>query len=430
MAHTILLVDDEENILKALVRLLRKTEHETIAVTSAAMGLDILKDRKISLIISDQRMPGMTGTQFLNQAKTIQPEAIRIILTGYSDIKSAMEAINTGQVYRFLAKPWEDEVLLSTVREALNTLDIRREHAELQRVVFEQNETLKKLNSELEGKVAERTAQLYDSLNKLQLLNSALKEQNTAIIRGYADLIDLRYPPLGEHCRRVARMVKPMCEVLEMNDTAELKQILIAALLHDIGKVGLPDLTLTKDHGKLYGEEQTEMRKHTIIGQGQVQALSELSTAGLYIRYHHENYDGTGYPDGLAGEAIPLGARMIRVLDAYDHASARLVKSQPVLPSEVLESIYVERGKKYDYDVVRALIDITHASNERFERRGELKLPMEELTPGMTLSRDVRTKKGMLVLPSDEPLNEGHIARMMNYTKLYAIDKMVFVYRK
>lgn len=428
MRHTLLLVDDEENILRALVRLFHKSGHEVITAPNGEQGLQILRNKEVSLIISDQRMPGMSGTQFLFEARNIQPEAVRIILTGYSDLQSAMDAINTGQVYRFLAKPWDDEVLLDTVAEALANLDLKRENFQLQRMVVAQNIQLKELNADLEDKVAERTAELYETVNKLQLLNASLKEQNAGIIRCYASLIDLRSQPLGDHSRRVGRLVKPVCQALGLTDTKELQQFTIAALLHDIGKVGLPDSTLGKDYAQLFGEELQEVKKHPVIGQGELQVLSEFLPASLCIRNHHENFDGSGYPDGLAGQQIPLGARIIRVLDSYDRALYKKGIVHKPLNVELIDGMYKERGKKYDYEVIRALIEVLKVPADHFERRGEVKLAMSELISGMVLSRDIRTSNGVLVLAADEDLQDGHIEKLKNYSKIYAIDQPVYVY--
>ena len=115
--HTLLIVDDEENILRALCRVFRRDGHRVLTATSGPEGLELLKKGPVSLIISDQRMPGMIGAEFLGQAKALSPHAIRIMLTGHSDIEAATRAINEGEIFRYLTKPWDDNQLRVTVRE-------------------------------------------------------------------------------------------------------------------------------------------------------------------------------------------------------------------------------------------------------------------------------------------------------------------------
>lgn len=276
--------------------------------------------------------------------------------------------------------------------------------------------------------LAEKTAELYANINKISLINTTLAEQNLATIKGYVSLIELRHQDLGAHCRRVANLVKPICAILKIKDQSEVQQIILAGLLHDIGKVGLPDVTLSKDYSKLTSRELDEVKKHPVIGQGQVQVLSTLTSASLIIRYHHENYNGSGYPDGLIGDSIPIGARIIRVLDSYDRAAYNYSRWKKPLPKSVLDGLYKERGKKYDYDVLNALFEVIGIHEESYEKIGEHEISIFDLTAGMVLSRDVRTTTGLLVLPSDEALTQNHIDKLLNYRKLYKINDSAYIY--
>lgn len=428
MAHRIFVIDDELNIQKALSRLLQKENYEVQAFASAEEALSKLEEAPVSLVICDLKMPGMSGVEFFQIVKKRWPDTMRFIISGYSDFEGALDAVNKGDIFRFITKPWANEELLENIRDALSILDIRNLNDQLIEKVGKQNDELLQLNETLEGKVAERTAELVVALHKSDMLNAALHLQNTSIIRAFAGLIDLRYPIMGEHCRRVARLVKPLCQKLEINSVSESQQIMIAGLLHDIGKIGLPDVTLAKTAKQLIGAERREVMNHPVIGQGQIQVISELSGVGILIRYHHENYDGSGYPEGLAGQAIPLGARIIRVLDGFDHRIRKLGGIEGGGAKTVIEAMLPWMGKKYDYDVVHALMSVLELLPEEFRGKKEEKVPFYALLPGMTLSRDLRTKKGHLILPTEETLGQGHIDKIMNYSKLYAIDKDVYVY--
>lgn len=145
MRPAVLFVDDEENILSALTRLFRKEDYEILTATSGIAGLKILEEKNVALIISDHRMPVMTGVEFLARAKEISPDTIRIMLTGYADLEAAISAINKGEVYRFISKPWNDEELKLTVRQSLDYRDLILKNRSLTRAVKKQYDILKDL---------------------------------------------------------------------------------------------------------------------------------------------------------------------------------------------------------------------------------------------------------------------------------------------
>ena len=151
MGEPVLLVDDEESILSSLFRLFRKDDYEIFRATSGAEGLRIAEENDISLIISDYRMPGMTGVEFLSQVKDIVPDAIRIMLTGYADLEASIAAINRGEVYRFITKPWSDEALKMTVSQALEYRELMLMNRRLTRTVKRQHHILKKLEGDYPG---------------------------------------------------------------------------------------------------------------------------------------------------------------------------------------------------------------------------------------------------------------------------------------
>lgn len=151
MRPAVLFVDDEENILSALVRLFRKEDYEVLTAISGIEGLKILESRDISLVISDHRMPGMTGVEFLSRVKEVSPNTIRIMLTGYADLEAAIAAINKGEVYRFISKPWNDEELKLTVRQSLDYRDLVLKNRTLTRMVKKQYDVLKSLENNYPG---------------------------------------------------------------------------------------------------------------------------------------------------------------------------------------------------------------------------------------------------------------------------------------
>jgi len=172
--NTLLFVDDEVNIIAALKRVFRKTGYEIHTASSGEEGLDILKQHPVDLVISDQRMPGMTGVEFLKRVKELYPDTLRIVLSGYSEVGTITSAINEGEVFRFVSKPWNDEELKQTIEHSLEQYKLRTQNALLLEKVKEQNEKLRLLNEDLERLVHERTRELVMSQKILENLPVAV----------------------------------------------------------------------------------------------------------------------------------------------------------------------------------------------------------------------------------------------------------------
>ena len=180
--HTVLCVDDEENILNSLKRLLRKEAYRLLTASSAAEGLKLLEENDIHIVISDQRMPQTSGTEFLAKVKEEYPDAIRIILTGYTDVDSITESINKGHVYKFFLKPWNDQSLRLEIKQALEQYDLIHANKALHEKVLKQNEELKMINENLEALVQERTKELEIQNQALELSRAILEDFPLPII--------------------------------------------------------------------------------------------------------------------------------------------------------------------------------------------------------------------------------------------------------
>jgi len=182
MKRTLLLVDDEENITASLVRLLRRDGYTILRANSGQGGLDVLAQHRVGVIISDQRMPGMTGTEFLSKVKELYPDTVRIVLSGYTELNSVTDAINRGAVYKFLTKPWEDELLRANIEEAFQYYEIKIENAKLNQEIREVNEQLQRTNQRLEERVEERTREAMRNLHVLEVSQEVLDHLPVAVI--------------------------------------------------------------------------------------------------------------------------------------------------------------------------------------------------------------------------------------------------------
>lgn len=185
--RVLLLVDDEENILASLRRLFRRDGHEVLVAQSGREGLQILANRSVGVVVSDQRMPEMSGVEFLREVKQRFPDSVRIVLSGYTDLKSMTDAINEGAIYKFLTKPWDDDQLRANVSEAFERYFLKQDNLRLTRELSTAVEELSRINDELEHRVEEKTRELTQNLQALRLAQAVLEHQPAAVFGLWED---------------------------------------------------------------------------------------------------------------------------------------------------------------------------------------------------------------------------------------------------
>lgn len=406
--RTVLCVDDEPSILSAMRRLFRSSGHRILTAESGAAALALLESEPIDLIISDMRMPMMTGAELLLQVRSRWPEVTRLLLTGYADIDSTISAINDGQIHRYISKPWKDSEILDTVKDAFERKDLVAEKNRLEALSIRQNEELKTLNATLEQKVEARTAELA-------LLNDRLKKNYFNSIKSFSNLIELRGGQLVGHSRKVADLARRTAKAMNLDD-AQAHEVFIAALMHDIGKIGLSDLVLSKPVSKMNPEESARYRLHPIFGEQALMGLDDMQPVAALIRSHHERHDGRGFPDGLKDEAIPMGARILAIADAYEDMQAGHLISESLSPHEARTMIGRGRGTQFDPLVIDAFLTLFAKPPPPATHR-PLKLRTDELKPGMTLATDFLSAEGVLLLAAEHVLTDELIARIKAFER-------------
>lgn len=270
MSAKILFVDDEEHILSSLERLFADTGMDVLRAGSAAEAMTLFERNEIAVVVSDNMMPGMRGIEFLCQLKDIAPQTVKILMTAYADLPTALEAINRGEVFRFVVKPWDNDELVAIVSQSVHR---------------------------------------YHTL-------SALAREDEAILQSLAQTIELKDPYTRGHCARVASYALMIADELQLSPQLR-KDIRYGSWLHDCGKIGVPEAILNFG-GPVAAHEFDTIKKHPVWG-AEVARQARLSpTVVEIVLHHHERYDGDGYPHGLAGEQIPLAPRIAAVADVYD----------------------------------------------------------------------------------------------------------------
>ncbi len=298
--ETVLFVDDSRLTLAVVHDLFKDRGLNIITAEDAESALTIVRREEIAVVVSDNVMPGMSGLEFLSSLKTHSPDTVKILMSAFADLPSALAAINRSEVFRYVLKPWQDDEMLDAVHEGLTR---------------------------------------YRLVQKM-------RREDEDILRSLAQTIELKDPCTKGHCDRVAELALRIAEALGLPKEVQ-REIKYGSWLHDCGKIGISELILNGPQ-KLNREEFETVKKHSLWGAdiARKENLSEI--ARNIIAYHHERHDGTGYPDGLLGDEIPMETRIVSIADVYD----ALITDRPYRPGysrkEALEKMQKMRGTFHD----------------------------------------------------------------------------------
>lgn len=411
----LLVVDDEDIVLVALRETLRRQNYDVVAKSDPAEAIEELGKNEFAVVISDQRMPMLSGLELLAQARQLQPNATRILITAVLSLDTVIDAINKGEIYRFIVKPWLREELLVTIKNAVQRYELIRQNTHLQAATQAMNEQLVELNRSLEQQVklvAQQNQQLAE-------MNRALEENLLRSMALSLHAMETFYPMLGNQARRTVQICRSLSQVLELS-REDGRAIESAAMLHDIGLVGVSRTLIRRWQDNPLALEPAEralIEQHPILGQELSAFGSGMDQVGVVIRAHHERFDGTGYPDQLAGENIPWLGRLLAVAVAY--TSSKLTRE------DALEEIKMGAGTAFDPEAVRAFLR-AHALAP--VPRKERQVMLSELRPGMILARGIYTANGLLLVPEGQQLNATYIEKLLNHNRIQPITQSLVVY--
>jgi len=418
----VLCIDDEKNILLALKRLFRPLGYKVLIAESGKEGIQTLENNNIDIVVSDMRMPHMSGAEVLQQVAERWPDTGRILLTGYADLDSTIAAINKGQIHQYISKPWEDSEIKLVVKGALERKRLLEEKEELTRLTETQNAKLENMNESLEEQVAMRTGELRQTVEFLELAHEQLRQSYISAIGIFSNLIEMHEGGLAGHSRRVADLSKKLAEELKLSGL-EVRDIEQAALLHDIGKIGLSDALLQRPFVSLGPEEREKIDRHPVVGQAVLMGLEPLQGAAEIIRSHHERYDGKGFPDKLRGEQILPGARIVALANDFDAAQIGTLLDRRLTQKEARDFIHQNSGKRYDPAIVDAFMSLQEQESDVSERT----VMTNGLKEGMVLTKDLVTDEGLLLLSRGHRLDSEMIDKIQKYESTMNRDFTIYI---
>lgn len=425
---TVLLVDDEESILNSLRRLLRGQPYDVLLATSGAQALEIMADQRIDLVMTDARMPNMDGATLLANIHQHYPATTRILLTGYADLPTIINAINDGQIHRYISKPWNDEEMLLTLRQALEHQHSERERRRLVQLTRQQNDQLKNLNSTLEKHVAARTAELQQTADMLDLAYEELKHSYVTSTEVFSLLANLRLPPSKQTNRQIIELVRVYCKRHGL-DEGTSRDLTMAAALYNIGKLSWTDSMMNTPSDLLHHVDRDRYRGYPKQSESLLMTLDPMKDAARLILHHQERWDGSGFPERLKGEAIPFGSRLLKLAVDFIELQRGLILERQMNSDEALVYIRQYAGRLYDPDLVEDFIQVCAAflSDVTLADPSVKVLTTRDLLEGMVLARNLNADNGMLLLNAGKVLNGPLIDKLIAFETMEGAKYSVFV---
>lgn len=325
MKYNILVADDEIDNLQLFKRTLRNNYNVFLA-NSGFEAMEIIKNNKVDMIISDHKMPGMDGVELMKKTLGYAPDAIRILITAYTDSTSLMQAINEGKIHRYVRKPWNPNDLLNIITASFDVYQLNIDN---------------------------------------QSLALDLKELFSGTISAITEALDAKDHYTFGRSKRVTYYSLKIGEALDLSDT-ELSELELAGLLHDIGMIGVPETILNKP-GNLEPEEYDQIKKHVVTGVKILEEIKQLRSVIRVVSLHHERYDGKGYPYNLIGYDIPIESQIIAIADAYDGMTSDRAYRKGLPHEFAVEEIKKSSGTQFAPRVVEAFVKVIDAAKEEIK---------------------------------------------------------------
>ncbi|MCO7223737.1 HD domain-containing phosphohydrolase [Pleionea sp. CnH1-48] len=406
----LLILDDEKEILKSLTRLLRK-EYVVSSFEAGEEALAFLEDNPVDLIISDMRMPTMMGDEFLAKSRDIQPNAVRLLLTGYSDMESTISAINEGAIYSYIAKPWDNNEIKLVLANATKMQDLEREKERLSESLAERNKELEFLNNNLEEEVKRRSEALAISHEKLKKQYHAQNKHYKNLVDMLAEIIELRQPEGNGQLQRVASQCRLFATKIGLSSTDAI-HVYLTAILHEIGKVW----------------EGDDNHDYPCIGANILEKLPAFKIEAKAIRHQLENFDGSGTPEHLTKELIPIQARILRIVKAYDDRVSGKLNGTPTSHELAKKELTELSGELYDPELVKQFIIFISERSPEDSESVEYCVGTDEIRVGDTLKKDlIIPSNNRPLLTANQEITKENLARLKQYEKEHKTVLAIYI---
>ena len=403
VTHTVLFVDDEPNILRAIKRALFTMDINLVLAESGAKALEIMEKQYVHVVISDMKMPQMSGAELLEQVAINYPETFRVVLTGYADIESTIKAVNQGKIHRYLQKPWDNQELIAVVEEGLERVKLKTENERLQKLTRLQNRKLKDVNSSLEQMVQKRTRQIKAALNKIEKHNLAMEQVLFNVISINPNINGKFAIEVSDLATKIARIAK-----LEKE---EIKQIRYAGLICELGLLGLETDDFLAPFSKLKYQQQQNYLSQTKQAVLILAPAHELHSVSDIIEFQFEHYNGSGLYNKVAKE-IPVGARILAIARDYWRLITGRMSGVEMSPRDAKLEMKKHRNTRYDGEFLDILLEAEDVSTSKLLHTS---LKASQLNPGMVLAQNIYNDSHILILPEGHVFSESTIHKLIQF---------------
>jgi len=410
-APVVLIVDDEETTVQSLTSLFADTGADVASVSSADDALKMLKDRPVLAVISEMHIGDTDGADLMATVAEQSPDALRIMLTAEQDAASVMKAINTGKTHLYLTKPWDDGELLSALDEKLRNQSLERRNRGLEEQLLKRNSDLAELNASLEKRVADRTEELRLHARLIEHAFSDLQKSYGHVLRLASSLAVLRDPKGIEIATLRAQMAASLAEASGLG-SQDVNSIRDAALLADLGTIGLPDELLQKPFNQFDGDDTRLFSQSPVLAEAALMGIPGMRQTAAYLRHQYERYDGSGYPDNVAGDNIPLGSRIIAIVRDYSDILRGRFNGQELSKAKARAMMLNRLATRYDPGLLCVFCEQCGAFATEKLAADEARISVSELEPGMVLAGDLYSERGMILLTQGHELNDELIGKL------------------
>ncbi|WP_334030988.1 response regulator [Alteromonas sp. P256] len=403
--YTVLFVDDEPNILRAIKRALFTMDINLLLADGGSKALELMEKQPVHVIISDMKMPQISGAELLEQVAKNYPETFRVVLTGYADIESTIKAVNQGKIHRYLQKPWDNQELISVINEGLERVRLKEENARLLTLTGLQNKKLKEVNATLETVVQKRTRQIRIALNRVEKYSLALEQVlfNVISINPHID---------GQFAIEVSRLAAKIARMAQL-ETSDIKTIKYAGLICEIGILGLRTQDYVEPFAKLKYQLQKDYLSQTQKAAMILEPAQDLKQVSEIIELQFEHFDGSGQYKKVAKE-IPLGARIVAIARDYWRLITGRLTGVEMRPEDAKIEMKKHRNTRYDGEVLDLLLNADDIGSSPILNTA---LQASQLEEGMVLAQNLYNENHILILP------EGHVFNQVTIDKLRLFER-------